>query len=98
MSNTVTTLIINWLFKKIEIYKLHCKKKYGSIGNKLIIYLFIILATINAELEILPAGDVQSKPSGTPIMLTCKAKVDNINLVSNMEWRDPFDRVVSPSK
>ncbi|XP_044009244.1 fasciclin-2 isoform X3 [Aphidius gifuensis] len=60
------------------------------------IVVLLHLATINAELEILPAGDVQSKPSGTQIMLTCKAKVENINLISNMEWRDPYDRVVSP--
>ncbi|KAF7995859.1 hypothetical protein HCN44_006966 [Aphidius gifuensis] len=31
-------------------------------------------------------------------MLTCIAKVENTKLISNMEWRDPYDRVVGPIK
>lgn len=65
-------------------------------------FLFVIdlitAATTNAELEILPAGDVQSKSSGSFVVLTCKPKVDNVNLITNMEWRDPYDRPISSSK
>lgn len=71
-----------------------------SSGCSAIVAIVVLLhlVNVNAELEILPIGEVQSKPSGTPYILTCKAKVDNINLVSHMEWRDPYDRVISSSK
>jgi neural cell adhesion molecule len=59
------------------------------------ILVLLHLASIKADsLEILPNGDVHSKPSGVKMMLTCKPKVDNPGLISNMQWLDPLNRVI----
>ncbi|XP_051157515.1 fasciclin-2 isoform X2 [Leptopilina boulardi] len=47
-----------------------------------------------SRLEILPNGEVQSKPVGSSIILTCKPNVTNPELISNMEWIDHNGRVI----
>jgi neural cell adhesion molecule len=45
-------------------------------------------------LDILPNGETQTKPIGTSILLTCKPKVDDPSLISQMQWLDPQNRVI----
>ncbi|KAL0114096.1 hypothetical protein PUN28_011428 [Cardiocondyla obscurior] len=45
-------------------------------------------------LDILPSGETQTKPIGSSILLTCKPKVDNPSLISQMQWLDPQNRVI----
>ncbi|XP_043480999.1 fasciclin-2-like isoform X2 [Leptopilina heterotoma] len=65
-----------------------------------ILVLLHLTGYSNAEqrLEILPNGQVQSKPVGSSIILTCKPNVTNPDLISNMEWIDPYDRVIDSLK
>ncbi|XP_012054420.1 PREDICTED: fasciclin-2 [Atta cephalotes] len=49
-------------------------------------------------LEILPNGETQTKPIGSSIILTCKPKVDDPSLISDMQWFDPMDRLIEPLK
>lgn len=49
-------------------------------------------------MEILPNGAVQSKAVGTMLILTCKPNVTNPDLISNMEWIDPYGRVIDSLK
>ncbi|KAK0096394.1 hypothetical protein PV326_005595 [Microctonus aethiopoides] len=48
----------------------------------------------SGQLEIFPNGETISKASGTQMMLTCRPRGENPELVNNMQWRDPLDRVV----
>ncbi|XP_018371028.1 PREDICTED: fasciclin-2 isoform X2 [Trachymyrmex cornetzi] len=48
----------------------------------------------NPYLEILPNGETQTKPIGSSIILTCKPKVEDPSLISEMQWFDPSDRVI----
>ncbi|XP_074094092.1 neural cell adhesion molecule fasciclin 2 isoform X1 [Cotesia typhae] len=59
------------------------------------ILMLLHLAWINAAtLEILPTGEVQSKPSGSKIFFTCKLSGVNDPTLGTIQWRDPFDRVI----
>ncbi|XP_014600913.1 PREDICTED: fasciclin-2 isoform X2 [Polistes canadensis] len=61
------------------------------------IALFYLTFAGNANatsLEILPSGETQTKPIGSSIILTCKPNVDNLGLVSDMQWLDPQNRVI----
>lgn len=37
---------------------------------------------------ILPVSQVQRKPVGKSLMLTCRASVPDVNLVTDLKWRD----------
>ncbi|KYN04494.1 Fasciclin-2, partial [Cyphomyrmex costatus] len=47
-------------------------------------------------LDILPNGETQTKPIGSSIILTCKPKVDDPSLISDMQWLDPRNLVIEP--
>ncbi|XP_012278809.1 fasciclin-2 isoform X2 [Orussus abietinus] len=49
-----------------------------------------------ASLEILPSGDLQTKPIGVSIILTCKPSQDvaDLNLITDMQWLDPQNRSI----
>lgn len=49
-------------------------------------------------MEILPNGETQTKPIGSSILLTCKPKVDDTKLISDMQWLDPQNRVIESLK
>ncbi|XP_057328888.1 fasciclin-2 isoform X2 [Microplitis mediator] len=65
-------------------------------------YIFIVISYyINhtawanaASLEILPYGEVQSKPSGSNLFLTCKLTGVNDPSLGNIQWLDPYNRVI----
>ena len=46
------------------------------------------------QLEILPNGDVLTRPIGKSILLTCKPRVADTKLISEIEWVDPSNRPV----
>ncbi|XP_070156465.1 fasciclin-2 isoform X2 [Polyergus mexicanus] len=60
----------------------------------LLLQLTAFAKAIDPHLEILPSGDTQTKPIGSSIILTCKPKVDNPELVQDMQWLDPQNRVI----
>ncbi|XP_011692317.1 PREDICTED: fasciclin-2 isoform X2 [Wasmannia auropunctata] len=64
----------------------------------LLLQLTAYTNAIEPYLDILPRGEKQSKPVGSSIILTCKPKVDNPALVSQMEWLDPENRVIETRK
>ncbi|KAG7188302.1 hypothetical protein KM043_007962 [Ampulex compressa] len=57
-----------------------------------------LASTSAASLEILPSGEKQTKTVGSSIMLTCKPNVDDLQLISNMQWLDPHNRVIESLK
>ncbi|XP_029660543.1 fasciclin-2 isoform X4 [Formica exsecta] len=64
----------------------------------LLLQLTAFANAIDPHLEILPSGDMQTKPIGSSILLTCKPKVDNPELVQDMQWLDPQNRVIESLK
>ncbi|XP_072756328.1 fasciclin-2 isoform X2 [Anoplolepis gracilipes] len=60
----------------------------------LLLQLTAYADAIDPHLEILPNGEMQTKPIGSSILLTCKPKVDNPSLVDDMQWLDPQNRVI----
>lgn len=60
-----------------------------------LLLLFPLIAFADdASLEILPSGDTQTKPIGSSIIMTCKPKVEDTKLISDMQWLDPQNRVI----
>lgn len=60
-----------------------------------LLLLFPLIAFADdASLEILPSGDTQTKPIGSSIIMTCKPKVEDTKLISDMKWLDPQNRVI----
>ncbi|KAJ8687770.1 hypothetical protein QAD02_023564 [Eretmocerus hayati] len=52
----------------------------------------------NQYLEILPYGERQVKPIGSKIVLRCLPKVDEISLISVIEWIDPDNKVIESKR
>ena len=46
------------------------------------------------ELVILPSQAVQTKPIGKNVLLTCKANVEDMHLLTDMHWLDPNNRTI----
>lgn len=46
------------------------------------------------ELTILPSPAVQTKPIGKSVLLTCRANVENLQLLTDMQWLDPNNRTI----
>ncbi|XP_014206810.1 fasciclin-2 isoform X2 [Copidosoma floridanum] len=49
-------------------------------------------------LEILPDGEVQTKAVGSSALLTCKPRVADPKLISDIQWLDPQNRVIESRK
>ncbi|XP_018302242.1 fasciclin-2 isoform X3 [Mycetomoellerius zeteki] len=64
----------------------------------LLLQLTAYANAVDPYLEILPNGETQTKPIGSSIILTCKPKVDDPSLISQMQWIDPQDRVIESLK
>ncbi|XP_076685211.1 neural cell adhesion molecule fasciclin 2 isoform X3 [Andrena cerasifolii] len=64
----------------------------------LLLLLPLLAYADEASLEILPNGETQTKPIGSSILLTCKPKVDDTKLISDMQWLDPQNRVIESLK
>ncbi|XP_078038377.1 neural cell adhesion molecule fasciclin 2 isoform X2 [Augochlora pura] len=47
-----------------------------------------------ASLELMPNGDTQTKAIGSSIIMTCKPKVEDTKLISDMQWLDPQNRPI----
>lgn len=59
------------------------------------VFSFLIAALTDGQyLEILPPGDPQSRAIGDRLMLTCKQPNADPNLVSNLQWLDPYSRPI----
>lgn len=48
------------------------------------------------RLEILPVQEVQKKPVGKPLMLTCRPDVPDANLITDLRWRDNTNMTILP--
>ncbi|XP_012538575.1 fasciclin-2 isoform X2 [Monomorium pharaonis] len=62
------------------------------VAMTVVLLLLQLTATVNGAdpyLEILPNGETQTKAIGSSILLTCKPKVENPTLISQMQWLDP---------
>jgi len=46
------------------------------------------------ELMILPSQPIQNRPISQSMLLSCRVDVENKNLVTNLQWRDPSGRVI----
>ncbi|KAM7350494.1 neural cell adhesion molecule fasciclin 2 isoform 1-T1 [Cochliomyia hominivorax] len=83
----------------------------GPIGNKnikpwataiaAVIFLNICLidlslAASNAKLEIFPMQEVQRKPVGKSLILTCRPNVPQGSLVTDLQWKDNFNNTILP--
>lgn len=60
----------------------------------LLLQLTVYANAADPYLEILPSGEMQTKPVGSSIILTCKPKVEDSRLVQDMQWIDPHQRVI----
>ncbi|XP_053593968.1 fasciclin-2 isoform X2 [Microplitis demolitor] len=67
-----------------------------SSGRPAVIAILMLhLAWANAaSLEILPYGEIQSKPSGSNLFLTCKLTGVNDPSLGNIQWLDPYNRII----
>ncbi|XP_011165129.3 fasciclin-2 isoform X2 [Solenopsis invicta] len=74
------------------------RRRESSTSVAMVILLLqLMTAYANAAdpyLEILPNGETQTKAIGSSILLTCKPKVDDPTLVSQMQWLDPQNLVI----
>lgn len=73
--------------------------EHGGGGSWLLALLLVasqtaVLAVRNAELVILPSQAVQTKPIGKNVLLTCRANVENMLLLTDMQWLDPNNRTI----
>ncbi|XP_032677598.1 fasciclin-2 isoform X5 [Odontomachus brunneus] len=62
----------------------------------LVLQLTAYANAIEPHLQILPSGETQSKPIGSSIILTCKPKVDQPQLIDNMQWLDTKNQTIEP--
>lgn len=46
------------------------------------------------ELKILPSQPILNRPISQSMLLSCRVDVENKNLVTNLQWRDPSARVI----
>lgn len=51
-----------------------------------------------ARVEILPTQSVQRKPVGKSMLLTCSAKVDNPDLISDLKWYGDDNMPIRPKE
>ncbi|XP_034230309.1 fasciclin-2 isoform X2 [Thrips palmi] len=70
-------------------------------GGRWWIYALLLVATFKEtqsartpELMILPSPSVQTKPIGKNVLLTCRANVENLLLLTDMQWLDPNNRTI----
>ncbi|XP_012229670.1 fasciclin-2 isoform X3 [Linepithema humile] len=61
----------------------------------LLLQLAVYAKAVDPHLEILPST-MLTRPIHTSVLITCKPKVDNPDLVSNMQWFDPQERLIDP--
>ncbi|XP_055913981.1 fasciclin-2 isoform X2 [Eupeodes corollae] len=48
------------------------------------------------KLEIYPTNDVQRKPVGKPLILTCRPRVPDPSLVTDLQWKDSMNNTILP--
>lgn len=60
-----------------------------------VFFLFNITGCLSATLEILPSNPVQEKPVGKKLLLTCRAKDIDSNLITSVHWLDPRNRTIT---
>ncbi|XP_017471313.1 PREDICTED: fasciclin-2-like [Rhagoletis zephyria] len=53
-------------------------------------------AEVKPKLEIFPMQEVQRKPVGKSLILTCKPIVADPNLVSDLQWKDNMNNTILP--
>lgn len=79
---------------KCASWKNHHRSNIASFAvYQLIFFSFLIVpglieCTKKPNLVILPVSQVQRKPVGKSLMLTCRANVKDMNLVTDLKWRD----------
>ncbi|XP_037936021.1 fasciclin-2 isoform X6 [Teleopsis dalmanni] len=56
----------------------------------------VAFAEIQPRLEIFPKQEVQRKPVGKSLILTCKPMVPDPNLVSDLQWKDNLNNTILP--
>lgn len=54
------------------------------------------LAMSDARLEIFPMQEVQRKPVGKSLILTCRPNVPDASLVSDLQWKDNLNNTILP--
>uniref|UniRef100_A0A1L8DM60 Putative neural cell adhesion molecule l1 n=1 Tax=Nyssomyia neivai TaxID=330878 RepID=A0A1L8DM60_9DIPT len=63
----------------------------------LVVALFVFDGAVGQpHLEILPMQSVQRKPVGKSLMLTCRPNVPDVNLVSDLQWKDVQNMTILP--
>ncbi|XP_059622214.1 fasciclin-2 isoform X3 [Phlebotomus argentipes] len=55
-----------------------------------------VVSQFQPHLEILPMQSIQRKPVGKSLMLTCRPNVPDVNLVSDLQWKDDQNMTVLP--
>ncbi|KPU75270.1 fasciclin 2, isoform E [Drosophila ananassae] len=56
----------------------------------------LIKAEEKPRLEIYPTQEVQRKPVGKPLILTCRPRVPEAALVADLQWRDNMNNTILP--
>lgn len=99
-AQSIQPLIETGVFRRRLLRLLNTQTHTCSVTNdRWWFFSFTAFANaIDPHLEILPSGDMQTKPIGSSILLTCKPKVDNPELVQDMQWLDPQNRVIESLK
>jgi len=98
---SIATAIVPIAHAKLYTHKYiytHILIFFVNIMTFVIVFLAAYANAADPYLEILPNGETQTKPVGSSIILTCRPKVDNPTLVSEMQWLDPQNRVIESLK
>ncbi|XP_037807700.1 fasciclin-2 isoform X2 [Lucilia sericata] len=80
---------------KINIKPLATKAIIAVLFLNLLLIDFT-LADDDAKLEIFPMQEVQRKPVGKSLILTCRPNVPQGSLVTDLQWKDNFNNTILP--
>lgn len=83
-----------YVYKRLQNCLQHFFSKKIFFFNLLI--LDSTLAASDAKLEIFPTQEVQRKPVGKSLILTCRPNVPQGSLVTDLQWKDNMNNTILP--
>lgn len=75
-----------------------CETIYLLENSAFLSFTECALAEKEPRLEIFPIQDVQRKPIGKSLILTCRANVPDSDLISDLRWRGQDNMPILPKQ
>lgn len=89
------------VFKRKNIFSISICDEIQLILSFILIFFSSLLDNVNCQnsrLEILPTQSPQRRPVGKQMMVTCQAKVDNPDLITDLRWRGQDGMNIMPKQ